>query len=355
MFGSGDHSRRLTVLFFAVALLPGCAEKPIISGLGKTEPIGGVVFSVGDYKVRLVEVTHGMEPYEYQDPVLAIPVTIEYRGEGTFTYSPTHHLKQVQESTAPLLYKDPGTDKPWETEKSIIDAVFLEKGFVSGQLEQSVVLNKGDSVTDLFLFGAPVSSGNLILSLPPSMHGGAVPVLIRFSYEQQAYPEKPKAHSIGEEISIGSALFSVQSVRLEYGKILDQGKLAGFTNRPILKAQVLIKNAGEKPISYTSPVGVRGRLPTLNSTRGYLKPISFAQGVTVDGQLSGTHNVAPGKSVTDSMFFVPPSKKDTLTMTFPGKLFGEQGLARVSFPYEPAKVKRPKELSATKAPAPTKK
>lgn len=345
-------SRACLPLVAAVTILlaVGC-EKPTVAE-GSTATVGGVEFTIGDYQIRYLEVTDSSDTYEYPQPALVIPITATNVGEGSYTYTPSHTTQQMSEAQTPLLYHAPTGEKADElppANKTMINGVFLAKGTVDGQLTKNETVNKGESVSDLLLFEVPDAAKPLILSIPPALHRGTLPVLFKIDFKPTE-PMGPKFHKVGESVAFGTTEFTVTSSGIEYVKTRDNVQGEGYSSDPLLKVTYEIENKGSDAISFDAAhrsVGDRGA--SLYGKGTTFKRVRFASSTRVEGQLDGTTLVEAGQKVTDFVLFDrPPDGTEELSFEYPARLFGGSGLARFTLSYEYADPAKPAELTKPK-------
>lgn len=339
----------LGLLIFTFVMM-GCGEEVVVSSPGKAVTAGGVEFTVGDYEVRYLEINAGDDTYEYPRPVLVLPISLKNVGEGSFIYSPSHSSQQMSESSSPLLYLAPGpeADLPPES-KTHINGVYLEKGSPEGQVTTATTLNKGESVNDIFLFEVPDAANDLVLSLPPSMHRGKMPVLFKFGFEPRE-AKGPKVFAAGEAIDFDGVSFNVTGASTEYVKISDVSQGEGFSSEPLFKVAYEITNNTEKTVEYEpshNAVGTRGA--ALFDQKNSYKRVKFSASTTVDEQQRSTVKIEPGESVKDFVLFeLPDEDISVVSVEYPAALFGRTGLARVTVDYTYEKPDKPKELQKKK-------
>ena len=343
------RTRALFVLGLCVpaACLMAC-ETPVVVDAGQPAAVGGVELSVGDYEIRHVELHVGDETVEYADPILIIPVTITNKGEDALTYSPAHAAQVMTESSTPLLYPDPGPEAKLPPEnKTPIPGVTLAKGTLDGQVTTAQTIEPGASLEDKFIFQLPPEGAkDLILSLPPTMHRGKVPALVRLTYTPKE-ATGPKVHAVGDAIAFGSTTFSVTGTEQAYVETDDTAQGKGFSVEPLLKISYTIENKGEAAISYEPShraVGAGAKGARLNAGNDGVNRVQFAATTTPSGQLNGAQSVEPGAKVSDYVLFERPAAKGDLFFEYPAALFGQKGLVRVSIPFEPAEVAKPDAL-----------
>lgn len=344
--------RNVLVLATLLAMIGFGCDKPIVAE-SSTATVGGMKMSLGEYELRYLEVSDGENTYEYPQPALVIPITLENVGDGDFTYNPTHATQQMAEAQTPLLYRDPGpeADLPPDS-KSLINGVYLQKGSLEGQVTSNTTIGAGESLTDLFLFEVPDESlSNLILSIPPTMHRGKFPVLFRLKYSPKE-ARGPAVHPVGEPIALQGARFTVTGAEVNFVKTSDTSQGEGFSSDPLLKITYEIENTGSETINYDpSHRSVGGRGASLFGKGDTYKRVKFAPTTSVEGQSEGTTQIEPGKSVTDFVLFDrPPEGAGQLTFEYPAALFNQQGIARVAIDYEYADPPIPEELKKSEKP-----
>ena len=336
---------RLIYFILCGFLISGC-EKPQVTSLGTPATAGGVTLTVGEYDIRIMELHEGDETFGYPLPMLVIPVTIKNEGPDAFTYVPSHQTQQMSEATTPLLYADPGPEAELPPESKVpINGVFLERGAPNDQVKTATAIPAGESITDLFLFEVPPeSTTSLIFSLPPVMHRGKLPVLVRVPYEAKA-PTGPKIHEMGAPIAFDGISLTIKSAKLEYVKTKDnQGD--GYSSEPLLRIAYTIENKSEEEVLY-DPAHRALNSPgaKLHGRKEYNR-VRFPANVEVLGQVEGQVKLEPGGNAEDTVLF-------EVTVEFPASQFGRSGLARVSISFDPKKPDKPAELSK-KDPAPQK-
>ncbi len=327
------------------ALCSGCDEPVVAQSSSAT--VGGVKFSLGDYEIRYLEVDDGGNTYEYPQPALVMPITVENTGKDDFTYNPTHSTQQMAEAQTPLLYLDPGAeaDLPPES-KTLINGVYLEKGRLDGQATESTTLKSGDKLTDLFLFEVPdEETDSLILSVPPSMHRGKYPVLFRIDYTPRE-PKGPKVHSTGDTVSFGPVDFTLTGSDVAYVKTDDSAQGEGFSSEPLLKVNYSITNNSEEPILYDpAHRDLGGRGASLFGKEATYKRVKFAATTSIEGQITGTTQVDPGDTLKDFVLFDRPGEGvSQLSFEYPAALFGQRGIARYQIDYQYEDPPLPEEL-----------
>ncbi len=338
------------MLLVFTLLMVGCGEDVVVSSPGKAATVGGVEFTAGDYDIRYLEITEGDDTYEYPRPVLVIPISLKNVGESSFIYSPSHSSQQMSEASTPLLYLNPGpeADLPPES-KTNINGVFLEKGSPEGQITTASTIEKGDSIRDILLFEVPDAANDLVLSLPPSMHRGKMPVLFKFPFEPRE-AKGPDVFASGEAIDFDGVTFNVTGAEIQYVKISDVTQGEGYSSEPLFKVSFEITNNTEKTVEYDpshNAVGTRGA--ALFDKNSSYKRVKFSASTTIEEQQTSTVKIDPGKSVNDFVLFELPDEDVTeVSLEYPAALFGREGLARVTIGYEYKKVDKPKELTKKK-------
>ncbi len=334
------------LLSLALLLSVGCGEKPTVSTVGTAATAGGVEFSVGDYTVKYLEVSDGEDTYEYPRPVLAIPITVKNLGPDKNIYSPTHSTQQMTEATTPLLYVDPGAEADLPPDKKVpVNGVYLEKGSAQGQVTVTTTMEKDDVINDVFFFEVPDSSQDLVLSLPPAMHRGKMPVLFRFNF-QPMEAKGPKYSKIGNATTFNGVKFTLDSSDIEYVQIDDTVQGKGFSADPLLKISYTVENGSKEAITFSPGHKTSGqRGAALYAGDDTMKRIKFAATSRVVDQLDKSKTLKPGESVKDFVLFErPPEDAKTLRLEYPASTFEQQGLARYSIDYEYKNPDKPKEL-----------
>ena len=198
MVNTGRKYMRQFILLFLISIAFSACKKPQVAALGSPLTEGGITFTIKDYDIRFIEVSEENKTFGYARPVLAIPVEMKNVGKDPFSYAPTHKTQQMTESSTPLLYDDPGkeADLPPES-KTPIMGVYLERGALPGQITSTKTMKPGESVVDTFLFEVPDTQKDLVFSIPPTMHRGKLPVLIRIPFTPKE-PIGPKINKMGE-------------------------------------------------------------------------------------------------------------------------------------------------------------
>ncbi len=340
------------VLASALGLAMTACEKPVVVSAGKPAVAGGMQFEVSDYDVQLLEIHKGDESFEYSSPVLVLPVKITNQDGKPFNYSPTHSAPQMNESSTPLLYVDPGAEAELPpAQKTTMKGVLLSKGKFPGQLNEIKAVNKGESLTDYYLFELPPEgTSGLVFSVPPTWHRGKLPALIRIPYTAKK-PKGPATYAKGEAIDFEGVTLTIDSLENTYIKTSDTAQGEGFSTNPLLKISYTIENNRDEEIVYEpnhrAVAGAKGaRL--FFSDEGQpeaVKRIQFGPTTTPDKQLTGKTSIASGKKITDYVLFEQPGEGVTeLNLEFPASLFDATGLARVNLDYAHSTPPLPKEL-----------
>lgn len=345
---SRPDSSIISTTFVAVMLasaLVGC-DKPLIGVVGTPQIAGGIEFTVSDYDVRYLEINDGDNTYEYPRPVLRLPISIKNVDEKNFIYSPSHGSLQMTEASTPILYLDPGAEADLPpANKNLISGVVLDKGTVEGQVVNATTLAKGESAQDVLLFEVPDGPQKLILSIPPAMHRGKMPLLFRIDYKP-VEPKGPKVYALGQTQDFDGVTFSVTGADLEYVKTQDAAQGEGFSSDPLFKVSYEIKNGSAEAVRFEpghKAINLRGA--AIYGTDTTYNRVKFAATTTVAGQNDGAVTIEPGKSVTDFVLFEAPPKEITqVSFEYPGSLFSRTGLARFNVPFEWKDVPKPKEL-----------
>ncbi len=343
---------RVAIVLLAVIFAATGCEKPAVTEMGSSVLAGGVEFDVTGYELRYLELSKDGKTIEYSEPVLAISVKATNKGEGAVTYNPSHRSQQMSEASTPLLYLDPGAEAELPpASKQTINGVYLEKGQLDAQVGSSTTLESGESLTDLFLFEIPEDKkAPLILSLPPSMHRGETPVLVRIPYQYEE-PEGPPVHQVGESVEIDGAAFAVESTTTEYVKTEDKSQGEGYSSDPLFKVTYKIENTGEETLTYNPShrdvAGTRGA--ALYADGKTIKRVKPAATAIPEGQIDDRTEIEPGKSLTDISLFERPAKDSaSVIFEYPANHFGGSGLMRVEIDYEHKDPELPKELKKAK-------
>lgn len=339
----------LAVVLMALVASAGC-KAPVVAKATEPAVAGGIEFSLGEYEVRFLELTDGDKTVEYPRPVVVMPVTMKNVGSDNFIYNPTHSAQQMTEANTPLLYVDPGADAELPpSSKTPVPGVFLEKGELEGQITQATTIPAGESVTDLLLFEVPAKDvGNLVLSVPPSMHRGDVPVLFRLAYTPKE-PKGPTVYDVGQPIAFDSAKFKVTRRSVEYVKTDDAAQGEGYSSDPLLKIAYEITNTGQEPLTYEpGHRNVGGRGASLYGKADTFKRVRFPGTTSVEGQQRKESKIAPGESVKDFVLFEKPNEDQTVVLEFPASSFEQSGLARVSFEVSAEAPEMPEALTKKK-------
>lgn len=345
-----DALRPKIVMITACALLclSACGEKPVVATAGTQAVAGGVAFDVGAYDVLYPELHDGTATYQYAQPVMVIPITLTNTTKKAVPYSPTHQAASMSEATTPLLYPDPGAEVELPPQSKIaIPGVILKEGTMPGQLTTPQSIAPGASIKDVLLFQVPPKVSSLVLSLPPSFHGGATPILFRLPYTPRA-PTGPKVSPHAQDIALGDVTLNVSGAVSEYIATDDTANGEGFSSEPLLKVSFTIKNNSDAPLLYDpNHKATAGAIsPKLYSDKeGALSRISFGASTAPKGQQVAKVNIEPGESLSDFTVFERPVKSvDSVMLEFPGAVVEQSGLARVKLPVDMAKPEMPEKL-----------
>ena len=338
--------------FFACLLVVigglGCEESPEIHSSDQPASLGGVQFEIDEYHIRYFELTDNGDTIEYPDPVLAIGVNITNTGETDFVYNPTHQSREMSEARTPLLFPAPDTPEvDWdEFTPHHISAVHLERGSWDQQLQTSNTLAPNESLTDYFLFELPdPTQRNLILSIPPAMHRGDLPIFIEFTYVESE-PEGPPVYSVGDSIDFDDVTFTVTNVEQAYIELEDSSEGEGFSNDPVLRISYTIENNSDESIRFDPAhrdlSGNEGAF--VQSLHTSFNRIRFPANTEPVGQQTRV-NIEPGEAIEDFATFERPDERvDSATFMLAAQHFDRSGRVRVSFPYTPADIELPEEL-----------
>lgn len=346
----GMRFSQLLPCLFVLAVAAGCDEDPVIHPGDQPVTQDGIQFELEDYQIHYLELTDdGGETLEFPDPVLAVGLTITNTGEDEFSYNPSHGAREMSEERTPLLFPGP-TDPEFEWEEftpQYIDGVVLERGHWDQQLQQQTALAPGESVTDYFLFEVPPShQTNLVLSVPPLLHRGDLPVFLGFDYAEPE-PHGPPVHRVGDTIEFDGVTFTVTDVSQEYIELEDASQGEGFSNDPVLKISYTIENNSGETVTFDpnhrDVTGTEGAL--IQSLDTSFTRVRFPANATPEGQQQSRVDIEPGESIDDFSTFERPSDAvETATYMLPARDFERSGRVRVAFSYEPEDVEKPEEL-----------
>ena len=331
-------------------------DKPVVGQAGQPVATGGMEFSVGELDVRYLELSSGGETFEYPKPVLLVPLTITNKGQDAKPYVPTHDAPQMSEASTPLLYADPGPEaKLPPASKTPIPGALLKRGALPGQRTEAATLAPGESLTDLLVFQLPPKElTSLILSVPPTLHRGKMPALIRLPYSPQE-PSGPKVYAQGQPVPLAQAILTLERVQIDYIPIEDTAQGKGFSSEPLLKLSYSIKNEGDAPLIYEpnhKAVSGAAGARLSSAQEGAYNRITFAATTQPEGQLKGKITIKPKSSIEDFVLFERPGEDvKELSLEIPASLFNQPGLARISVPYA---FKEPELPAALKKSAPPK-
>lgn len=348
--------RGIPLAVIAVALLViGCKDEPQIFPEDSAASAGGVEFELAEYHIRHLELNEDGETIEYHDPVLAMKVDITNVGEDEFIYNPTHASSEMSQARTPVLYDieegsidgAEGYEVDWDNfNPPPISAVRLEEGDWDEQHRDTVSVAPEGTISDYFLFELPESEPTeLLLSIPPSMHRGELPVFIDIDYTS---PEShgPRVYDVGDTIEFDDVTFTVDEITQEYIEMEDESEGDGFSNDPVLRIAYTIENTSEQAVSYDPAHGdlTGNQGPLVQSLDVDFNRARFPADSTPVGQV-GSVAVEPGDSVEDFATFEPPEEPaENATFILSGSHFEQSGRVRVSFSYEPEEVEEPEQL-----------
>lgn len=344
----GNRVTRVIPVLVLAAFLGGAAcEKPAVGTMGETVSGGGVAFNVTDYELRYLELSEEDKTLSYAEPVLALKIKLTNEAEEALVYSPSHRTQQMTEASTPLLYRDPGPEAELPpASKETVSGVYLDKGRLPEQVVAPQTLQAGESVEDVFLFELPQNEqASLILSLPPAMTHGDLPVLVRIPYEYKE-PKGPAVFEAGEAIEVGAASFEVQSAEVAYIKTTHSIEGEGYSSDPWLKVTYKIENKGEAPLRYTPEHDVEGgRGAAIYAGNSTAKRVKLPPNTRAEGRVNSTTSIEPGDSITDfELFERPDTDADSLTFEYPANRMGASGLIRVSLPFADETPPLPEEM-----------
>jgi hypothetical protein len=303
------------------------------------------------YALERVEVEGANGPLIYDKPVLVVDLKFENTGGADFFYQPTHNTDKASNQQAPLLFVDPGPEKPLTQN---IPGIFLEKGLLPGQQSAGVKIEPGGALTDRYLFTPPEQENmEMVLTVPASLHGGKMPFRIKLSYTQPDAPESP-VHKQGDAITMGDAVLTVTGAEVLYVPLNDSSSNSkGFSKDPVVKVSYKIENKGEQDIVYNPNHKGSGEIlaPSLGESEGsgrYMR-VRFGADRDATGQTTGNQKIKAGASLSDfAVFERPPEGVKSVRLLMPGKVLGQEGLARVDIPYTWANPDKPAALTPKK-------
>jgi hypothetical protein len=340
--------RRLLCLPAAFLILGGVSacQKPATGNLGEAvqEKDAPVAVTVVEYTLERVEIEGQNGPLVFPEPVLAIKLKLENKGAGPVPYQPNHTADKATNLQSPLLFVDPGPKNP---PSHNITGVYLEEGRLSGQKESKLLqIAPGDSVEDVYLFQPPAEENvELVLTIPPSMHGGKLFMHIKISYTR---PNAPAivTYEPGTDITVGTSTVRVSPGVVQFVALKDSNQGEGFSKDAVFKVPFTIKNGGEGPVQYDpghtqvgDALGVS--LMEVGGAGRFLR-VRFGGDREVVGQVRSATTIEPGKSLTDFAIFERPAKQaKTVRVRIPARLFGGEGLIRVDMPYTYADPPKP--------------
>jgi len=347
---SGLQWSTLCAALAATVLLAACEETgPTVVSASESARVGGMEVSVTDHELRVPEVSNDGRIHTYDEPVMAVTVSLTNRGKDAFRYSPPHGANQLSEATTPLLYFAPEGEQstvPPAT-KQTIAGVSLQKGHFQGQVTNPVTIAPGDSVEDVFLFEVPERSpAELIFSVPPAMHRGDLPVLIRMQFESSE-PTGPEVYSSGEAVELDGVQFKVTGSEADYLKLEHSSQGEGYSSDPALVVNYSITNNTDEPVTYRpGHRDVAGRrVASVTSEQSTYARLKFSGSTTVEGQITEDTTIKPGESVEDfSIFERPGESVSELRFTFPASRFGRDSLVRYDLSYEYQELEVPEPL-----------
>ena len=320
-----------------ICLLAGC-QKPLVGNQGEAlqEPGAPIAVTMVGFSLERIELEGENGPLIYEEPVLAVRLKLENKGQAPFAYQPTHTADKATNLQAPLLFVDPG---PKAEPTTNITGIYLEEGLLSSQQAAMTQIQPGDTKEDVYLFQPPAQEGmDLLLTVPPALHGGKNMIKIKLPYT--ATPIAPPAvHKVGEEIVVGEVKVVVTGSGNEYLKLKDVNKGAGFSKDPVFKVSYKLTNTGSSALTYNPGHGQLGSALAValleSGGKGRYMRVRFGGDREVPGQVSKPSMFAAGKTVTDfAVFERPPPNAKMLQVQIPAKLWGGAGLVRVDFPYE---------------------
>lgn len=344
------------ILGVLVCLVLACAmgcQKEVMGTQGEAVQEKGapIAVTLEKYSLERVEVEGPNGPLIYDKPVLVVDLKFENTGSADFFYQPTHNTDKASNQQAPLLFVDPGPEGELTQN---IPGIFLEEGLLAGQQSAGVKIEPGGSLTDRYLFTPPEQDNlEMALTVPASLHGGKKPFRIKLSYTKPNAPERP-VHKQGDAIAMGEAVLTVTGAEVLYVPLNDSSSNSkGFSKDPVVKVSYKIENKGKEDLVYNPNHKGTGEIlaPSLVEAGGsgrYMR-VRFGADRDARGQILGNQKVAAGASVTDfAVFERPPEGVSSVRLLMPGKVLGQEGLARVDVPYTWSDPKKPAELTPKK-------
>jgi len=345
---------RLEALALAAVLSAGlvggaCGKGVKVVEMGESTEVGGVEISVGGYEIRHLELVEGSKTHEYDEPVLAIPLSLKNTGKEGFRYVPTHETQQMTESTTPLLYYDPGEKASLPPDdKSPVNGVYLEEGSLEEQVTEETVIDAGSSLRDVLLFEVPSEQqADLILSVPPAYHRGDRPVLFRIPYQYEE-PSSEGPRGVGDTVELEGVGFTVQSVETAYIELEETRDGKAYSSSPLLKVAFRIENTGDEAVEYAPKHQDDSvyRTPLLTSGEETYRPVEFPLNPTVKGQVQGSETIESGKTLEDFVVFQRPGNEvESLTFEYPAARFDRGGVLEFELPYEYDDPDKPDEIA----------
>ncbi len=345
---SSRQSRTLTWvlgLFLIVLLASACSKGTYGTAEAPIQESGApIAVSVVSHQLERIEVDGDDGPIVFPDPVYAVRLKFENTSEADVLYQPSHGAETAVAAQAPLLFVDAGEGNPL-TEN--INGVLLKGGFAPGQQSKGLTITAGESIEDVYTFSAPPNEQmNLVLHVPPTLHKGKKPILIKLPYQANEL-EGPAAAKAGEEVTLGDVSVKVKSAKVRYLDMEDTStKAAGHSGNPVYAVEVEVKNGGGTPVTYAPNHRASGRNvvgPSLSAGDSDFLRVKFGANNSVKGQVAGTETIEKGKSVSDIIVFQRPGKSvKNVVLTIPGTIFGQPGVARFALDYKHADPEKPK-------------
>ena len=334
----------------AIALCSvGCAKH--VDG-NKGEPVrdgdAAIAVTVTDASVKKVTLDTDTGPLLFETPVLAVSLKFENLGEADHFYQPRHADDKAVNIQEPLLFVRSGEDAKLTTN---ITSVRLGGGLMPEQQGAGVKIKPGSSLSDVYLFTVPAEEKlSLVLTVPPSMHGGEKMLHINIPYTKNELPEEPVG-AIKDEIELDGIKITVSGAETTWVPLKHERDGKGFSSDPVFKVSYTVENAGEGDLRCSpnhANSGTAVLSPSLKEVGGQstYRRIRFGSSTEVPGQIEGDVTVGAAKSQEDfALFERPPKGVDKVMFIFPGALCGVSGIARVEIPYKYESPERPKEIS----------
>lgn len=333
------------ILLGLVIVAAGCS-KEVIGNKGEAVRDGDapIAVTVQDASLRRITLETETGPLIFDTPVLAITVKLDNVGEIEHFYQPYHTTDKAAESQEPLLFV-----KPAEGQQAVnITSVRLNGGLLPEQQGQGLKIKPGSGITDTYLFTAPAEEKvDLVLSIPPAIHGGKKRLSINIPYQRNEVPPDTIG-KIGEAVEVEGFKVTVNKAETTWLELDHESKGKGYSSEAVFKVAYTLENTSEGELSCLPNHNSSGSAvlaPSLKEKGGLsvYSRVRFGGSTTVVGQVSGEQKIAAGKSASDfAVFERPPAGVKSVLFVFPGAVCGGKGVARVEIPYKNESPPRPK-------------